>query len=103
MPCLLQIHFPTDGPFGAAMADAFPELAESINDEPGFRWKIWTENRDTAEAGGIYLFETPEAARRYLRKHTERLNHFGITDITSKVFEVNDVLSAINHAPLPEG
>lgn len=101
MPCVLQMDFPTEGPFGAAMADAFSELAESINDEPGFLWKIWTESRDTNEAGGIYLFASYEDAQRYLHKHTERLGGFGITDITSKIFEVNDTLSAINHAPLP--
>lgn len=100
MPYLLQMDFPTEGPFGEAMAEAFTELALSINDEPGFLWKIWTENRSTAEAGGIYLFESYEAAERYLRKHTERLSGFGLTNITSKIFKVNDTLSAINRAPL---
>lgn len=97
------MDFPTEGPFGTAMAEAFAELAESINDEPGFLWKIWTENRHTAEAGGIYLFETYETAQRYRDMHTERLRGFGITDITGKIFEVNDTLSTINHAPLPQG
>lgn len=101
MPYVLQMDFPTEGPFGAAMAEAFAELAEAINDEPGFLWKIWTENRDAGEAGGIYLFESQQAAQRYLRKHTERLRDFGATGITSKIFAVNDTLSAINHAPLP--
>lgn len=101
MPYLLQMDFPTHGPFGSAMAEAFAELADSINDEPGFLWKIWTENPDTAEAGGVYLFESHETAERYLHKHIERLNGFGITDTNSKIFEINDTLSAINHAPLP--
>ncbi|SDK26887.1 Putative mono-oxygenase ydhR [Actinopolyspora mzabensis] len=100
MPCLLQIDFPTQGPFGAAMTEAFTELAESIDGEPGLLWKIWTENRETAEAGGVYLFESHETAQRYLRKHTERLTGFGITGITAKVFDVNESLSRINHAPL---
>ncbi|GAA4867015.1 monooxygenase [Saccharopolyspora cebuensis] len=101
MPYLLQMDFPTRGPFGSAMAEAFAELAASINDEPGFRWKIWTENADAGEAGGIYLFESHETAQRYLHKHTERLSGFGITGVTAKIFEVNEALSAINHAPLP--
>lgn len=101
MPCLLQVDFPADGPFGAAMAEAFAELAESINDEPGFRWKIWTENRHASEAGGIYVFDSCEDAQRYLRKHTERLRGFGITGVNGKIFEINTALSAINHAPLP--
>lgn len=36
---------------------AMKELADSISQEPGFIWKIWTENQDTQEAGGIYLFQ----------------------------------------------
>ncbi|MDR7304235.1 monooxygenase [Haloactinomyces albus] len=100
MPCVLQMDFPTDGPFGAAMAEAFAELAESINDEPGFRWKVWTENRDAGEAGGIYLFDSYETAQRYLDKHTERLSGFGISAVNGKIFEVNEALSAINHAPV---
>jgi hypothetical protein len=100
MPYLLQMDFPTEGPFGSAMTEAFTELAESINDEPGFLWKVWTENSDTREAGGVYLFESREAAQRYLDKHTRRLGGFGIAGITAKVFEVNEALSAINHAPL---
>ncbi|MFD6856084.1 monooxygenase [Rhodococcus sp. NPDC060090] len=97
MPYLLQMDFPTEGPFGPAMTEAFTELAESINDEPGFLWKVWTENSDTGEAGGVYLFESRETAQRYLDKHTGRLGGFGIT---AKIFEVNEALSAINHAPV---
>lgn len=100
MPYLLQTDFPTHGPFGPAMTEAFAELADSINTEPGFRWKIWTEHPETGEAGGVYLFESHETAQRYLHKHTERLGGFGITGITAKIFEVNEALSAINHAPL---
>ena len=31
-------------------------MAESIAAEPGLVWKIWTEDRKVARAGGIYLF-----------------------------------------------
>ena len=54
---LLQVHFAFSGPFGDEMSTQLAELAQSINQEPGFIWKIWTENRATQEAGGIYLFE----------------------------------------------
>lgn len=101
MSYLLQMDFPMDGPFGPSMAEAFEQLARSINEEPGFLWKVWTENPDTGEAGGIYLFESRETAERYLRKHRERLGGFGITTVNSKIFEVNEPLSRINHAPLP--
>ena len=41
---LVQIHFDFPGPFGAEMSHQLVELAESINQEPGFIWKIWTES-----------------------------------------------------------
>ncbi len=37
---ILQVDFPLDGPFGDEMARQFEDLAKSINDEPGFLWKI---------------------------------------------------------------
>lgn len=96
---LLQVDFPTDGPFGDRMGAMYRELAESINDEPGMVWKIWTENSETRWAGGIYLFESDATARRYLAKHTERLRGWGVSGVRGLVFEVNESLSAVNRAP----
>ncbi|NJA60985.1 YdhR family protein, partial [Streptomyces sp. NEAU-H3] len=41
---LVQVDFPSEGPFGAEMAAAYEELAHTITREPGFVWKLWTEN-----------------------------------------------------------
>ncbi|MBP7741874.1 MAG: monooxygenase [Aliarcobacter sp.] len=95
---LLQIDFPSTGPFGEIMSEAYKELAEDIAKEEGLVWKIWTENEKTKEAGGIYLFEDEENAQRYLTKHTSRLNSFGIDNISSKIFDVNIPLSLIDKA-----
>ncbi|MFJ6264988.1 monooxygenase [Lysinibacillus xylanilyticus] len=100
MKYLLQVDFPMDGPIGEEMSEAFVDLAKSINEEPGMIWKIWTENAATKEAGGVYLFETKTDAEKYLTMHSERLASFGITDIRVKIFEVNEVLSTINNAPI---
>lgn len=100
MPILLQIDFPSSGPFSEEMTQAFTPLAENINQETGLIWKIWTENPDTHEAGGIYLFDSMEHATQYLTMHSTRLESFGITNIRSKLFQVNTALSIINHAPL---
>jgi hypothetical protein len=100
MPVLLQIDFPSTGPFAQEMTQAFTSLAESINQETGLIWKIWTENNDTQEAGGVYLFDSMENAKSYLAMHSARLESFGITNIRSKIFQVNTNLSKINHAPL---
>jgi hypothetical protein len=100
MPVVLQVDFPTQGPFADEMTQAFTPLAESINQEKGIIWKIWTENADTQEAGGIYVFDTIENATAYLDMHTARLQTFGITHIRSKIFHVNTELSKINHISL---
>lgn len=100
MAYLLQVDFNHEGPFGTEMVDAFTDLANSINEEKGFIWKIWTENEQTKEAGGIYLFNSKEDAENYLAKHTKRLNGFGITTVNAKIFKTNDALTTINHGPM---
>ena len=97
---LLQIDFPFSGPFGYQMAEAKKELAISIAEEPGFIWKIWTENESTKEGGGIYLFENEETAKAYLDKHTARLKDFGVQEVHTKIFDVNETLSNITNGPI---
>lgn len=99
MAKLLQIDFPFQGPFGAEMSAALAELAQSIADEPGLLWKIWTENAVTQVAGGIYLFTDEASAKAYLAMHTARLGHFGITDINAKIFDVNAELTRTTRGP----
>lgn len=98
MAVILQVDFPAQGPFGTEMSKAFQPLAESINHEDGMLWKIWTENKDTQEAGGIYLFDTASHAEQYLKMHAARLEGFGIQNIRSRIFEINQPLSQINQA-----
>lgn len=100
MSFVLQVDFKMDGPFGDEMAEGFKELAESINREPGFKWKIWTENPEVNEAGGIYIFETKKDAEDYLEMHTERLARLGISEVDGKIFKINETLSKITNAPL---
>ncbi|QDQ01147.1 monooxygenase [Lysinibacillus fusiformis] len=100
MTYLLQVDFTMDGPFGVEMSEGFQDLARSINDEESFIWKIWTENAVAKEAGGVYLFDSKESAEKYLAMHSARLTSFGVTTIRSKIFEVNEALSKINHGPI---
>ncbi len=97
---LIQFDFAYDGPFGQDMADAMDGLARSIPDEPGFLWKIWTENQAEHEAGGIYLFSDEKSARAYIAKHAARLKEFGITGVNAKVFDVNHTLTEITKGPV---
>ncbi|GGE71330.1 monooxygenase [Streptosporangium jomthongense] len=100
MAKLLQVDFPFTGPFGSEMAGALKDLAVSITEEPGFIWKIWTENASEKDAGGIYLFETEEAAQAYLEKHTARLKGLGVEKVNAKLFDVNEDLSKITNGPV---
>ena len=80
------------------MSQVYRELAESIYLEFGMLWKIWTQNSQTQEAGGIYLFDNVTNAERYLKMQSARLESFGVKNIRGKIFEVNAALSAINQA-----
>lgn len=92
---VLQVDFKMNGPLGDEMADTFSDLAKSINEEEGFMWKIWTENPETDEAGGIYIFETKETAEKYIEMHSKRLAGFGISDVNAKIFVINSKLTEI--------
>ena len=100
MPTLLQMDFPMSGPWGDEMAAAFADFAGIIGRTPGLRWKIWTENEGEGTGGGIYLFEDDASALAYVEEHTARLEGFGVTDIRSKLFHVNEPLTAINGGPV---
>ncbi|MDW7614947.1 monooxygenase [Peribacillus simplex] len=100
MAYILQVDFKMEGPFGHEMVEGFAGLAKSINDEEGVIWKIWTEDREAKEAGGIYLFESRESACKYLTMHTARLKGFGIEEVNGKILEVNEGLTQINHGPI---
>lgn len=98
MSVILQVDFPYQGPWGDEMASAMQELAGSINQEPGFIWKIWTENPHTQMAGGVYLFASEADAEAYLAKHSARLKSFGIPSVRGAIFSVNSALSQLNQA-----
>ncbi|WP_019615380.1 monooxygenase [Psychromonas ossibalaenae] len=102
MQKLLQVDFSFEGPFGKEMATMLTELAQSINNEPGMIWKIWTENEAKQLGGGIYLFADEQSAQAYLEMHTARLKKMGISDVRGVIFDMNKTLSHINHAPLIE-
>lgn len=100
MLTVLQIDFPFNGPFAEEMHQAMQPLAESIIQEPGLLWKIWTENADTQEAGGVYLFSDATSAQTYLDMHSARLTASGVTGIRAKLFGVNAPLSEICKGPM---
>ena len=97
---LLQVDFEYHGPMGEEMSKALVELAESINQEPGLIWKIWTESEVEKLGGGIYLFEDQVTASNYLKMHAERLKQMGVPQVRGIIFDVNQPLTEINHGPV---
>lgn len=98
MKYLLQVDFPYEGTFGEEFTNSMRDLAKDIANENGLVLKLWTQNENTKEAGGIYIFDNNEDTNRYLEKHTNRLESFGITNIKSKIFEINEELSVLSKA-----
>lgn len=98
MKYLMQIDFPHAAPFGNELTSMMSDLAENIAQEKGLIYKLWTENEETKEAGGIYVFDNLHDAKRYLNMHTQRLESFGYTDIKSKIFTINEELSRLSKA-----
>jgi len=96
---ILQVDFPSPGPFGAEMSSAMRGLAESIAQEHGLMWKLWTENAETGEAGGIYCFEDLESLNAYKDMHSARLTDMGVTNLRFRVFDINVELSRIDRFP----
>jgi Putative mono-oxygenase ydhR len=99
---LLQMDYPFSGPWGNEMAEAYSDLAHRIADVPGLICKVWTENRETGEAGGIYLFEDEASLDAYLQGKIERMTAYGIKDIRARKFDVNETLTLITRGRLCE-
>ena len=88
---LLQVDFEYQGALGDEMSKALVGLAESINQEEGLIWKIWTENESDKLGGGIYLFEDEASAKSYLEMHSARLKGMGVTKIRGIIFDINSL------------
>jgi len=97
---LLQIDFPSHGPWGEDLTKMATNLAHHLNETPGMLWKIWTENSRTGDCGGIYLFADESSANEFLKEHLPRLASMGIKDVRAKVLDVNESLSLMTRAPI---
>ncbi|MCG6463321.1 monooxygenase [Vibrio parahaemolyticus] len=100
MAKLLQVDFEFHGPFGEEMSNTLVDLAQSINQEPGMIWKIWTESEKDKLGGGIYLFEDEATAQAYLEMHVTRLRKMGVVEVRGQIFDINVPLTAINQGPI---
>ena len=99
---LLQMDYLFPGPWGEEMAAEYSDLAYRIADVPGLICKVWTENREAGEAGGIYLFADEASLDRYLVGKIERMKAAGIKDLRARKFDVNESLTRITRGRLSE-
>ena len=97
---LLQIDFPSHGPWGEDLTNMASDLAYHLNQTPGMVWKIWTENSRTGVCGGVYLFTDESSANDFLQEHLPRLNSMGIQDVRAIVLDINESLSHITRGPV---
>ena len=98
---LLQVNMNFSIP-RAELEAAWLGAAQPIADTPGLRWKVWLMNEVEREAGGIYLFESEEAAQAYLGGPIVAAAKAspGITNITAKLFDVLERHTAITRGPV---
>lgn len=61
---IVQINFTTTMTKDEHDAGA-SQVAARLTEVPGLIWKIWLRDEEIGGAGGIYLFESAEAARAY--------------------------------------
>ena len=97
---LLQMDYVLAGPWGDEMAAEYSDLAHRIADVPGLIWKVWTENRETSEAGGVYLFEDEAALDSYLKTKLERMKAAGIEGLRVRKSDVNEPLTRITRGAI---
>ncbi|MBV9472885.1 MAG: YdhR family protein [Solirubrobacterales bacterium] len=100
---LLQVNYRRDrGQGDPEQAEHLLGAAERISGLPGLQWKIWIYDDQRRAAGGIYLFDTEEHARRWgdemLPNSLGRLP--GVSEIEKRYFDVDERLSAITRGPV---
>lgn len=86
----------------ADLEAAWLGFAQPIADTPGLVWKVWLVNEPEKEAGGIYLFESGDAARAYVGSPSVAALKASpvVSNISAKMFEIMGEHSAITRAPL---
>jgi hypothetical protein len=98
---ILQINFKVNIPV-EEYQQAAHALVGGIAAVDGLRWKVWIMNEAEMEAGGIYLFEDQASVDAYLNGEivAQVAAHPGLSDISVKVFDVMDDVTATCRGPV---
>jgi hypothetical protein len=102
-PTVLHLRFKLRIPPNLFLAHC-REAATIIASVEGLIWKIWVSQEEEFETGGIYLFANREAAKAYLNHPVIQAVHSNpaVASSQSQIWEVDNWLSAMTRAPLPE-
>jgi hypothetical protein len=98
---ILQLNFK----FSVSSAEyeqAVSPLADQFAAVEGLIWKVWIMNEAESEAGGIYLFNNESSLKAYLDGPLagQVKSHPAISDMSAKVFDVMDKVTAITRGPV---
>ena len=98
---ILQINLHYSGPWKSDYVATYTELAKQIAQLPGLGWKIWLENEETSEAGGIYLFDDEVSMQTFIADQAARLKAIAeVNQVSIKSFDITEDLTAITRGPI---
>jgi hypothetical protein len=97
---LVQINFKYNVPRADFEAAEFP-MAPDFAAIPGLKWKLWIINEDESEAGGIMLFENPDAANAFLNSELagKVTGHPALSDFSVKLFDIQQPVTGQTRGP----
>lgn len=77
-------------------------VAIRFNSIPGLQWKTWLLNKETSEAGGIYLFRNRKTADDFLHSDFFKRIYDNplFSNVSIKQFDIIENPSLITNAPL---
>jgi hypothetical protein len=98
---ILQTNFKLNVSF-AEYREMCNTLAQVFAEVPGLQWKIWLLSEEEQEAGGIYLFSSEQALHDFLGGPivSQLKGHPGFRDVTVKLFDVMDGVTAVTRGPV---
>jgi len=101
---ILQLNFRFNVP-RAEYEQVVSPLASDFAQVPGLQWKIWLMNEAESEAGGIYVFDDEASLQAYLEGPLAGTvkAHPALSDMSAKVFDSIEKLTAITRGPIGIG
>lgn len=99
---ILQVNFKipegvdVNSPEGKQMMQEWVQNAAGF---PGLVWKIWLNNDETDEVGGIYLFEDEQSLQNYLNSKT-MADIRSMHDVSIKTFGIEEEPTKMTRGPV---